>query len=337
MKLLSYTKDASELEFITESFPFCFLKGFSELIVKHKKNNYYFLYDDGLIVPVEIIKTRIITLLQFHFRPLTTKAEDASVNEEKEFLNKCVRFISDKKLAHRILQPANYALFNSTPQNCKRAPFGTYTILLNKSEDEIVANMQSRYRSAIRQFQALNPEIREGAGELKTFSDLHKTTMLRTTHFFEDETDMAAFIKYLPNNTLVRNVYHNDELQGGLFILYSKYGAYYMHGASADTTHASGAIKYLHYQSMAYLKAKGVMQYDFVGARLSDVGGTKLEGIQNFKKRFGSELQKGYLWKTDINVVRCKSFDTVLKSRNLVKGLKNPHDIIDQEFKKFKV
>jgi len=335
MEHLSYTKNTDELKFITEDFPFSFLRGFSGFITDHKKNNYIFLKENDVLIPAEIIKTKFITLLQFHFRPLTVKAEELPANDEKLFLNKCVKFITSQKMAHRIIQPANYALFNAIPEKSKSSPFGTYLVQLkNKSKNDLLAAMQSRYRSAIRQFESFDPIIKEGETEVRAFSDLHKSTMLRSTHFYEDEKDIAAFIKHLPNNILVRNIYYDGLLQGGLFILYSKYGAYYMQGASADTTHASGAIKFLHYNTMLEVKQKGAKFYDFVGARLSNVSGTKLEGIQNFKKRFGSELTKGFLWKADLNLLKCKSFDALLRSRNLLKGLKNPYDIIDQETKK---
>ena len=79
------------------------------------------------------------------------------------------------------------------------------------------------------------------------------------------------------------------------------------------------------------LKKRGVKKYDFVGARLSDVSGTKLAGIQKFKKRFGGELKRGYLWKKDINLMKCKLFDLALKVKLKLKGVSMPKDIIDQE------
>jgi lipid II:glycine glycyltransferase (peptidoglycan interpeptide bridge formation enzyme) len=82
------------------------------------------------------------------------------------------------------------------------------------------------------------------------------------------------------------------------------------------------------------MKTKGVKEYDFVGARLSDITNTKLEGIQNFKKRFGSELVKGYLWKLDIDKTKCKTYDSLLKIKCKLKGTKFPKDIIDQELSK---
>ena len=60
----------------------------------------------------------------------------------------------------------------------------------------------------------------------------------------------------------------------------------------------------------------------------------KLEGIQNFKKRLGGELIKGYLWKKDISPLICWAYDSLLLLKLKVKGKKVPLDIIEQETKK---
>jgi lipid II:glycine glycyltransferase (peptidoglycan interpeptide bridge formation enzyme) len=44
---------------------------------------------------------------------------------------------------------------------------------------------------------------------------------------------------------------------------------------------------------MRRLRDKGVTRYDFVGARLDVEEGSKYEGIQRFKARFGADLRKG--------------------------------------------
>jgi lipid II:glycine glycyltransferase (peptidoglycan interpeptide bridge formation enzyme) len=329
MKVLTYTTNASELIFLTDNFPFPFLKGFSEY---HKKNNslIYFLQSKNGIAPVEIYNSKFLKLAHFHFPPLNNQGHILAATEELNFCEEAIAFIKEQGLADKIVQPANYCLFQGVPKSSVSAPFGTYEIdLSSKSEEELLAAMQARYRSAIRQLENLSVEIKYN--ELDVFYRLHNQTMQRTNAYSEGLEDLKSMQQFLPTNTIVATIYINNELQGGLFLVYTNYAGYYLHGASTDATQASGAIKYLHYKIMCLLKQKGVKHYDFVGARLSNISGTKLEGIQNFKKRFGSELKQGYLWKKEINPLKCKSYNALLNFKLSLKGQKIPLDIIDQE------
>lgn len=335
MKLLSFKDTPAELEFINDKFPFCFLNGFSTYVNDHKKNQLVFLSDGRSIIPAEIRNIKQFIALQFQFQPLNYNAQPLEQDEEKKFLEVCVDFITQKKLAHRILQPANYAVFSAVPSGSRSAAFGTYFLdLRNKTAEEIIGNMQARYRTAIRQVERSTYTIEEGEKELQAFAQLHEETMKRSGGYCESPEELSALKKHLGETVQVRNIYMDNTLQGGLIVLATKYGGYYLHGGSADTSAAQGAIKFLHYNTMLKLAQEGTAFYDFVGARLSDITGTKLEGIQNFKKRFGTELKKGYLWKKDIDTLKCNIFDYALRTKNLLKGAKNPEDIIEQELKK---
>jgi lipid II:glycine glycyltransferase (peptidoglycan interpeptide bridge formation enzyme) len=112
---------------------------------------------------------------------------------------------------------------------------------------------------------------------------------------------------------------------------FTRFGAFYLYGASADKIEVTGAMNYLHWQSILQMKEKGVKRYDFAGARLSDVSGTRLEGIQQFKARFGSALDEGFLWKKDLSYMPCHLFDNLLSFKLKLKRQKVPKDIIDQE------
>ena len=136
------------------------------------------------------------------------------------------------------------------------------------------------------------------------------------------------------NNVLCGVSYVRGKPQAGLFIPYTAYSGYYLHGAMAAKMDNPGAMDYLQWEAIRILKIKDVKQYDFVGARLSNVTGTKLEGIQNFKKKFGGELLQGHLWKMDIDAMQCKIFDGLLKVNRTLKGAVKHKDIIDEELEK---
>ena len=87
---------------------------------------------------------------------------------------------------------------------------------------------------------------------------------------------------------------------------------------------------------MLEFKKMGVREYDFMGARLNVEKGSKLEGIQRFKSRFGGELKKGYLWKYEINPIKTKTIYFLQKVIFKLKGQDYKGDAIDQELKNAK-
>ena len=121
------------------------------------------------------------------------------------------------------------------------------------------------------------------------------------------------------------------ELQGAGILLWSENrSAYYMFGGSAVKPHA-GAMNLLHWSAMKLMKERGVKYYDFVGARINPDEGSKYEGIQRFKSRFGGELKKGYLWKMPLNKFKYKLFCWLVAAKQ---GRNYCGDVIDQERKR---
>ena len=78
------------------------------------------------------------------------------------------------------------------------------------------------------------------------------------------------------------------------------------------------------------MKKRGVKWYDFVGARINPIPGSKQEGIQRFKSRFGGELKIGYLWKYSISPLKVRLYQTYIKLKNS-RSHSYTKDIIDQE------
>jgi len=74
------------------------------------------------------------------------------------------------------------------------------------------------------------------------------------------------------------------------------------------------------------MKESGVNKYDLVGVRIGN-NDPALEGVFRFKKGFGGELKKGFLWKTDINPLKAKMYDLLIKIKHPNNKYK---DIIDQ-------
>jgi lipid II:glycine glycyltransferase (peptidoglycan interpeptide bridge formation enzyme) len=218
------------------------------------------------------------------------------------------------------------------PDNSKFCPFGTYILNLeHSSEDALFANLHPKRRNTIRNAEKNNVAVKWDHTPAD-FYQLYKATMKRSNMFCEPFVYFKELVAHLGSEHILCGVsYYENKPQAAVFIPYSNYGGYYMHGATNDTIEQPGAMDYLQWEVIKKLKNNGAKRYDFVGARLSDVTGTKLEGIQNFKKRFGGELMQGYLWKKDIDTLQCKLFDTLLSLNQVLKSKKRLKDIIDEE------
>jgi hypothetical protein len=319
---------------VNKSFPFCFHKEFTTYLNNRNKEHLFF-YDkkyDALCV-AELYKIKFLKVLRFHFPPLTKDAETLSLIDEKNYLNRLINFINQGNIADRILQPFNYCVFQSYPDNAVYAPFGTYKVNLQKSNDDLMADMQADYRTQIRSImKSQNWKILDGIQQIPVFHKIYSEMNYRKGLHTESLQEITDLYNTLGEDmALCRVIYWNDVPEAALMLIYTEYASYYLFGCSVQKPSKMGITKFLHYDTMLKLKEKNVKYYDFVGARLRDLSNTPYLGIQQFKERFGAELKKGYLWKLDINKTKCKMFDSVLMLKNFIQRKNKISDIIDQE------
>ena len=222
-------------------------------------------------------------------------------------------------------QPSTHIVFHACPDNAISAPFGSYYVNLEKSEDDLWSGIHSKHRNVIRNAQKKGVDVRFGCqGDNAIAYQLLLQTMQRSNMSFMGREKYDSMINYLGDNVLVVTAYHDDIPQGCAVMPFSRYGAYYLYGGSIDAP-VLGAMNLLHWEAMKYFKARRVKLYDFVGARILPEPGSKLEGIQRFKNRFGATMRTGFLWKMGLSYkYRLYSLLLMIKSRG--KG-----DIIDQE------
>ena len=116
--------------------------------------------------------------------------------------------------------------------------------------------------------------------------------MAQTGMYCDSEECLTSLYDVLAkaNRILCAVVYHQDRPLGGVLVPWTHHSGHYTHGGSGEDVHPAGAVRLLHWEVIRKLRDLGVEYYDFVGARLSPVEGTKLEFIQRFKSRFGTNL-----------------------------------------------
>lgn len=303
--------------------------------VFYQNKDISFFLSDHTVIPFLTHRNYFLKICKVEFYPLKNN-ERLSAEEEKKVLNIFVNYIKQKKIADRITQPANYVIFNTVPENASWCKFGTYQINLSQTEEQLWRNVHSKHKNVIRNAEKNNVKLKYGELQIENFHLLYRQTMERSNMYCEDILHFKKMYQTFPKNTICGVAYYKNIPQGALFMPYSMYGVYYLYGASAEKIEVNGVMNFLHWNTIKLLKQQNVMLYDFVGARLSDVSGTKLEGIQKFKERFGGELKIGYLWKIDINKTKCFVYDFLLKTKLKLNGNHFPKDIIDQENEKQK-
>ena len=288
--------------------------------------------EDGIhyLIPFAVMKKGPFKKGMF----LTSVNVLSSVNTielEKEFLNEIVKYIKSNKLCDWIQQPPNWAIFNTYPDGAIYAPFGTYRIDMEYfSNEQLLKGMHKSCRKSIRQAVKKGVIIQRGKKYLSEVYQIISESNKKMNLENKSLNYYNLLSNIFKNNMSVSIAYQNGKYQGGIIFLYNKYSAYGlvsgMNGKNRD-----GAGNLLDWDSIAYFNSQGVKYYDFVGARINPVPGSKQDKIQKFKKHFGSKMKQGYLWKIVINKQKYNIFIIYIKTINLLKGKNNKGDIIDQE------
>lgn len=317
---------SSKLNISIDAFPPFYQKKLSA------SSNVIIFVKDRTVVPLSFSNHYFLKTAQFLFYPLkdNQRLQEA---EEKVFVNSVLDHLVKARMADRVIPPPNYVIFSSYPDKSEFCEFGTYYLDLSLSRDQLWENIHSKHKNVIRNAKKKGCEIKIGIDQTEVFYELYKRTMERSSLSYYSLNYFKKVI-FQTENVLCAVAYYANKPQGALFMPYSTYGAYYLYGASADEVEVTGLNNYLHWEMIKWCQDHNILRYDFVGARLSDVSNSRLSGIQMFKERFGAVLQKGYLWKMDMNF-KCRVYDFFVDFKGLLLFKKNRFmDIIDSERKK---
>ena len=293
--------------------------------------DYGYIKDGQYILPFYIKRKYIFNYLIFTTGVLG-KIDSAQKNEN--FLNNVILYLKAKKIADFILMNHVTALFDVVPIGCKFCTFGSYVLDLNLSEDELFAALHTKHRNVIRKAQKDGIVIKEGKAYKSECIKLVCDTLKRqgiTPPSADYYSRIGDSLKKYCDYWIALDI--NGNPQGSAILVWSEGSfAYYLFGGSCKNPH-TGAINLLQWEAILKMKERGVLKYDFVGARISPEAGSKYEGIQRFKSRFGGELIQGYLWKMSLNNIKYNLYVFMVSIRNILRG-RRIKDIIDQECEK---
>ncbi len=255
---------------------------------------------------------------------------DPNFSKERLFFEEIINKVKETS-AHFIHQPNTNVVFNTFPVGSIEAKFGSYQVDLLKTEEDLFLSLHHKHRNVIRKSKRDGVIVKTGCTLFSDFFKVYQDTMARQNLNYSSESDLKKMALDLGDNVLISVAYKDEKPQGCSMLLFKKgFGSYYFYGGSVSSPY-TGAINLMHWENMMTMKDRGVIFYDFVGARISPIKGGKTEGLQRFKKRFGSEMKEGYLWKYPTNKIMYRLFCMLAYINARIHRRIYTGDIIDQE------
>jgi lipid II:glycine glycyltransferase (peptidoglycan interpeptide bridge formation enzyme) len=273
------------------------------------------------ILPYTIIRKAILRMVRFRVETIPISGELDS-EQEKNFINSSIELL--RSLSVDMIIPASTnTLFRSYPDGAIAAPYGSYIVDLNQNEEALWSSVSASHRRKIRLAMKAGVKIRSGLEYAETAYRLVRETFARSSLPFMKHEEFRRFVSGVGDFIRILIAEHQGVLQGCAIFPFSAYRAYYVYGGSIPETQ-TGAMHLLHWEAIRLFKGMGVRHYDFAGARIDPEKGSKQEGINTFKERFGGCLHKGYLWKFSFHPVKFFVYSLAARFRS-------GGDIVDKE------
>jgi len=273
------------------------------------------------ILPYTVIRKAIFRMIRFRVETIPL-GEELEVQEEKSFLNSVIEFFRSTG-ADIIIPATTNTIFRTHPDGAIKAPYGTYIIDLNQSEEALWSNLSASHRRKVRLAMKKGVKIKSGVEYLKTAYELVRDTFKRSALPFMGYDKFKHMVIGLGENVKIFVADYQGVVQGCTVIPFSNYSAYYVFGGSIPGS-ITGANNLLHWEAIRQFQELGVKSYDFVGVRIDPKKESKQEGLMMFKQRFGGQLVQGDMWKYSFHSLK---FAVYCLAVRLLRG----GDIVDQE------
>jgi len=254
-----------------------------------KSEDYGWFVDENFIIPYYVTKKLFFKYIVFSSETIYIN-DSLSKDDEKRFLNEVILDIK-KNLPYIdfIVQSPTNVVFNTFPDNSIYCEFGSYQIDLKRDEDVLFSNLHSKHRNVIRKAKKDGVIVNRGIEFKDEAFKIVQDTMLRQGMNPPSRDIFNNEVEKINGNLEFYITIKDEKIQGSAIIYWNKNGAYYVHGGSCEKPYG-GSLNLMHWKIIKYMKSREVKLYDFVGARIKPKEGSKLEGIQRFKSRFGSTI-----------------------------------------------
>lgn len=292
-----------------------------------KSERYGWFLSEKFILAFFIDKRLIFKRMVFTDN-IILRVENTTVEDQRQFLNEMVEYCKKEKICDFISKAQANVLFSTFPDKSISAPWGTYEIDLNRSDEDLFASFDSKLRNKIRK------AIKEGVtvhmdSDVELVYEIIKNTLMRQKSIhYPPLIYLAQLQTGLKDHVLFVTVQKDNEVQGAAVVLYDGNRGYVMYAGSIPKP-ATGSLNLMHYEIMKILRDQGGTVYDFVGARINVKEGSKYAAIQKFKESFSPFLREGYAFRVVINPFKYALFTLMSQLYFKLKGIKYK-DPIDQ-------
>jgi hypothetical protein len=278
------------------------------------------------ILPYTIVRKALVRMVRFRIETILLDKE-FGIEAEKAFLNDAVNYFISQR-ADVIIPGTTNAIFRTYPGGAIAAPYGTFIIDLEQSEDILWSKVHSKHRNVIRNAGRKGVRIVRGTEYAGTAYRLVRDTFKRSRLPFMDEQSFMKMVNGLGPYVEVFVADLEGAILGCAVIPFSNYSAYYVYGGSVLEP-VTGAMNLLQWEAMRHFREQGVKHYDFCGVRIDPEKGSKQAGLMMFKERFGPRLAQGYMWKYALRPLKSFAYSWAVR---LLRG----GDIVDAEGHKLK-
>lgn len=281
-------------------------------------SNYGWLVSNYFVLPYYIDNIFIFKRLIFTTAPISLKRQNDGVLPLQTFVDEATNVVAKSKICDFISKPQSNAVFAVAPRGSVSCPWGTYERLISYPDDELLKSFHVKHRNVIKKAIKDGAEVRDIVDLSVLQGNIRDTLRRQGLPYFPSMDFIETLFSNNRGRVLALGVYYHDELQGVALIPFDSQKGYYLYGGSIPTPHG-GALNLLQYVIMQRLRDLGVTRYDFVGARIHVEQGSKYEGIQRFKSRFGAELKQGLAFRVVFSPFKYWLYSAMIKTYFAVK------------------
>lgn len=291
-----------------------------EKYLRNKGAKYGWFLSNDFVLPFILDKKLIFKRLFFTYAPIPLNKELDKVSQ-KQFIDQVVGFVKQKKLCDAITKAQAYVVFDEVPDKCDSVEWGSYITDIPENENELLMKFHSKHRNVIKKAIKDGVTILQENQTSRVFENIKETLERQNSIYYPSSKYLNGLKKDAPKNIALFVAEKDGILQGSAVIIYDEDCGYYMYGGSCNRP-STGSINLLQYEVMKFLLQRKIFKYDFVGARINVKVGSKYEGIQRFKMRFGAELKKGYAFRVVFNPIKYSVFNKLIKVYGKIKGFR---------------
>lgn len=290
----------------------------TENFLKSKNSTYGWFVNNKFILPFVIEKKLIFKRLIFTTETFYLE-NNLTLQEEKEFLNEVVAYCKRDNICDFIFKAQSNVVFNTFPDNAEEVAWGTYEIELNKTEEELFSDFESKARTKVRKAIKTNVTISTTDDVNIIYQNMKETFLRQQSLLYPSLEYLQKLQTNLKDNLQCFVAEQNEAIQGVALIVYDQDRAYYLFGGSTARP-SPGSLNLLHYEIIKFCKQKEIGFYDFVGARICFEKDSKFASLQTFKKSFGAKVKEGYAFRVILRPMKYQLFKLLVnlyfKSKN---------------------